>query len=277
MVSNALNPMLIGSYVVAILFEILFPIVVGFYINRRFGARWRFFLYGALIFFLSQIITRIPLVQITESIIGPTLATSETLVWIWLIVLSFTAGIFEEVGRYLGYRFLIKPDDRKWNVGLMFGAGHGGLESMLLVGGLVLLGLINVIVISTTDFSAANLPPEQLAQLEAVRAQIAGMEWWTPLLGAYERFITIFFQIALAIIVLQVFIRKSLLWLFAAILLHGVVNLTVITAVRFVGPLWTEVLLTIMLPISLAIIYYFRPQGDDAAAPPAGAPAVAAQ
>jgi uncharacterized membrane protein YhfC len=204
-------------------------------------------------------LTRIPIVQITQTFIAPALQSSQTLTYGWFAVLALTAGLFEEVGRYLGYRFLIKAD-KTWQVGLMYGAGHGGLESMLLVGGLALLGLINTIALTSTDFSQLNLPPEQLAQIELARQQIAALEWWTPLLGAYERFITIFFQIALSILVLQTFLRHSLIWLAAAILLHALVDFAVVVLAQQVTPIWVEAALTLLLPLSFGIIYYFRPR-----------------
>lgn len=254
-----LNPFLVAAYVVAIAFEVLLPLIIGYYIHRRFGVRWRFFLYGMLVFFLSQLITRIPLVQITQAFIAPALKSSQTLLYVWFAVLALTAGLFEEVGRYLGYRFLIK-NDRTWSVGLMYGAGHGGLESMLLIGGLALVGLINIIALTTTNFSQMNLPPEQLAQIEAARQQIAGLAWWTPLLGAYERFITIFFHMALSILVLQCFLRGSLWWLGIAIALHAGVDLIALILAQLVSVTWVEVALTFTLPLSLGIIYYFRPR-----------------
>src|SRR5580765_5292708 len=113
------DPRLIGSYAVAIGFDILFPLLVGFFIHRRYHVRWRFFLYGALVFFLSQIVIRIPLTQVVQAVFGAQLQASETLLYAWLAVLALTAGIFEEVGRWLGYRFLIKHD-RTWRVGLMY-------------------------------------------------------------------------------------------------------------------------------------------------------------
>jgi uncharacterized membrane protein YhfC len=255
----ALDPALVFGFALAIVFDILFPLVVGYAIHRRFGVRWRFFLYGALVFLLSQLLTRIPIVQITQGFIAPALQSSQTLLYGWFVVLALTAGLFEEVGRYLGYRFLIK-DDKTWEVGLMYGAGHGGLESMLLVGGLVILGLVNVIALANTDFSQLNLPPDQLAQIELARQQIAALEWWTPLLGAYERFVTLFFQIALSILVLQTFLRHSWLWLVAAIALHAGVDFAAVVLAQQIAPVWVEAALTLLLPISLGIIYFFRPQ-----------------
>jgi uncharacterized membrane protein YhfC len=254
-----LDPLLVTSYVIAIAFEILFPIALGYYIHRHYTVRWRFFLYGMLVFFLAQIATRIPLVQVIQAVFGAQIQSSPLITYSWFVVLALTAGVFEEVGRWLGYRYLIKHD-RTWRVGLMYGAGHGGLESMLLVGGLALLGLINVIALATTDFSKMGLPPAQLAQIEQARQQIAAMPWWMPLLGAYERFVTIFFHIALAILVLQVFVRGAWIWLIAAILLHALVDLATILLAPRVGPVWTEVALTVLLPLSFGIIYYFRPK-----------------
>lgn len=253
------NPLLIVGYVIAIAVELLLPLIVAFYIHRRFQVRWRFFVYGALVFFVSQIILRIPLVQLAQAQLAPTLAASQTAVVVWVAVLALTAGLVEEIGRWLGYLILIKHD-RTWRVGLMYGAGHGGLESMLLVGGLSIIGLVSIIGLYTTDYSKLQLTAAQLAQIEQARQQVAGLAWWMPILGAYERFITVFFQIALSILVLQVFVRHSLWWLGIAIALHAVVDFAAVMASQRIGPIWTEVLLTALLPLSFWIMYRFRDQ-----------------
>lgn len=265
----SLNPLLIAAYVAAIAIEVFFPLIVGFYIHRRFGVRWKFFLFGMLVFFLSQIVLRIPIVQLTQAFFGQALQSSQLMLYTWFLVLALTAGLVEEIGRYLGYRFLIK-NDKTWEVGLMYGAGHGGIESMLLIGGLVLLGFINTLVLANPDPSLSNLPPDQLAAVEAVRQQIAALDWWAPLLGAYERIITVFFHIALSILVLQAFLRRSFMWVVYAIALHTLVNLVALVALPLVGFIWVEVALTFTLPISLGIIFYFRPR------PPVAEPATAA-
>lgn len=259
-----MNFALVGAYGAAIAFAILFPLLVAFFIWRRLRVAWRFFWYGALVFFVTQILIRIPLVQGAQFLLREPLQDSQTFLYFWLAVLALTAGIFEEGGRWLGYRFLVKKDFT-WEKGLMYGAGHGGLESMLLVGGLMLLGLVNVIALSSTNFSQANLPPDQLVQIEMARQQIAALEWWMPLLGAYERFITIFFQIAMSILVLQVFVRGSLKWLWLAIALHAALDLGAVFLARVLAPVWVEAALTLTLPLSLFIIFHFRPPAARAA------------
>lgn len=267
-----MNPALIASFVIAIAFDILFPLLIGFLIWRRYRVSWRFFLYGALVFLVTQILIRIPLVQGAQFLLRDQLQSSEIFLYVWFAVLALTAGLFEEGGRYFGYRWLIKKD-YTWEKGLMYGAGHGGLESMLLVGGLALLGLINSIAISTMNFSQMGLSPEQLAQIQAARQQIATMDWWMPLLGAYERFVTVFFQIALSILVLQVFVRQSMRWLWIAIALHASVDFIVVMLARVIGPVWTEAALTLTLPLSFVIIAYFRPRTPAADTAPQNQPA----
>lgn len=257
---------LMASFITAIAFEIFFPLVLGYLIHRRYGVRWRFFLYGALVFFLSQLITRIPAVQAASIFLAPSLQSSDWLLYGWYIVLALTAGLFEEVGRYLGYRYLVK-EDKTWRVGLMFGAGHGGLESMVLIGGLVLLSFIGIIALNSANLES-NLTPDQVAQIQLARQQVAALDWWTPLLGAYERFITIFFHIALSIVVLQTFLRNSWLWLVLAVAIHAAVDLAALLLAPRIGPLWTEAALTLVLPVSLGIIYYFRPRAETPAPEP---------
>src|SRR4029453_2761562 len=97
----------IAMTVAAILFEIALPLLLGLVARRRLGVGWRYFGYGALIFFLFQLISRVPLVQVAQIALAPQLRASFTLQLIWVAILALTAGLFEEIGRYVGYRWLM--------------------------------------------------------------------------------------------------------------------------------------------------------------------------
>ncbi len=47
------------------------------------------------------------------------------------VFLGLSAGLFEELSRYAMYRWWAK-DARSWGKGLLAGAGHGGIEAILL-------------------------------------------------------------------------------------------------------------------------------------------------
>jgi uncharacterized membrane protein YhfC len=218
---------------VAIVFMIFYPLVLAILARRRLGVSWRYFGYGALIFFLFQLISRVPLVTILGNVLAPQLASSRAFLLFWLIVLPLTAGLFEEIGRYIGYRWLMRKEGKTWDKAVMYGLGHGGLESILLVGGLGLLSLVNVLVLSNINLN--TLPASQHAQVVRQLAAINAQPVWFPLLGAWERLWTVPFHVAMSVIVLQVFRRGQIRWLWLAVLLHTLLDLSATLLPQWLG------------------------------------------
>jgi len=209
MAKEGVKKMLALSFAVALVIDIAFPLAVAFYLWRRLGVSWRFFLFGALIFAVFQLFTRVPAVAVLQSALGVTQWPAEA-VWAWLFGLSLTAGLVEEIGRWVGYRWLFKPAERTWDNALMYGAGHGGLESILLVGLLgVLPSLINVLVFSQTPPDRLSVPPEAAAQIQ----QLLTLSWWLPLLGGFERIAAVIFHIGMSVVALQVLTNSRMVWL----------------------------------------------------------------
>jgi uncharacterized membrane protein YhfC len=219
-----------ASAIGAIVFEILFPLLLAFIISRRLKVGWRYFLYGALVFFVCQLILRVPAVQVIQTVITPQLQTSPALLWGWLFLLALTAGLFEEVGRYLGYRIFMRNEEKTWNKAVMYGTGHGGIESILLVAGLGALTLVNLFLLPSLNLS--SLPADQQKQIVDQFAAIAAQPGWLPVLGAYERLCAITFQIAMAVVVLQVFRRRQIRWLWIAVFAHFVFDLAAIAVAQ---------------------------------------------
>jgi uncharacterized membrane protein YhfC len=178
---------------------------------------------------------------------------------------AVTAGIFEEVGRYLGYRLLWRREGKTWERAVMYGVGHGGLESILLVGGLAIIGLVNTVIVSNMDVGQLPLAAEQLAHLREAQAQIAAMPWWLPLLGGVERVFAMSIQVSLSVLVLQCFLRSILKWLWIAIGYHILVDLVAPlldylmgTGVEMgPGVLGVEAVVGLFAILSFFLIFYF--------------------
>ncbi len=217
---------LFASFIFSGTMEILVPIILGLYISRRFGGSWKVFLIGCAMFAVSMI--RIPLNTygsnfIAQNFLGPNLM-------ILLIAFpSLTAGLFEEAVRFAAFKLWIK--DHRFEEGLMYGAGHGGFESMALVG----LSVLSTGIIAS--FFPETLPPGQLELLSVLPAYL-------PLVGLYERLMAITIQIGLSIVILQTFIQKTYMYLLAAILLHFAINFLSIYALQY-GIVWAELTTTI--------------------------------
>ncbi|HZO73091.1 MAG TPA: YhfC family glutamic-type intramembrane protease [Ktedonobacteraceae bacterium] len=263
------NPGFVASLAVAFIFSVGYPIILAIIAHRRLKVGWRYFGFGALIFFVFQMITRVPAVVILQNVFARQLQASATFRISWLVILALTAGLFEEVGRYVGYRFLMRREEKTWNKAVMYGIGHGGLESMLLVGGQQLLTLINILTLMyILNANPAALPAAQHAQVVRQFAALNAQPVWSPLLGAWERLWTLPVHIALSVIVLQVFRRNNLNWLWLAILAHAIVDFTAVIVVQILGAslgvsLLVEGIIAIFGLIALWIIWRLRDRGDN--------------
>lgn len=208
--------------IAATLFEVALPIALIAIARSRLKVGWRYAAYGALIFFIFQLITRLPLIQVLQYFLLPHISSSRPLLIAFLVFAALTAGLFEEVGRYLGYRWFMGREEKTWAKGVMYGLGHGGLESAVLVAGLSAVQLVNIWLLSSTNLGIA--PAAQRATAAQQLAAISAQPGWLPLLGGWERVCAITAHVMFALLVLQVFRRGSLGWLWLAIGLHTLLD-----------------------------------------------------
>ena len=273
-----INPMLVPSSAITILVDVLAPLVLAIFLARRYQVRWRFWLYGVLVFLFSQGVTRVPAMIYLQTRPVVVEALKEPL-WFWtfLFFAAVTAGLFEEGGRWLAFRWLVPAGERRWRTALMLGAGHGGLESVS-VGLLTLAGLI--------AYLAVTLLPQQslggqASQIEGVRKQFAGLQGWEPLLGGWERLGALVLQVALTVLVLQAFLRGARWWWYA-LAAHTLVDFTTVAVMHQAREAWkwglgpasllTEGLLTVYALVGAWLIAVLRPKNGEevntAAEPP---------
>lgn len=167
------------------------------------------------------------------------------------VFLGLSAGVFEEGARYLVLRQWAK-DARSWRKGVLFGAGHGGAEAIIL-GALALYSFIQLAALRNTDLSKV-IPANQLALAQKQMATYWSLTWYYSLFGALERFLAIPIQIALAVIVMQVFIRNQNRWLFLAIFYHALSDASSAVFVRYFGVYWTEAIVGAFAILSVILI-----------------------
>lgn len=261
-----LNGGRIALSAIAIVFFIVMPLVLGALAHRRLGVSWRYFGYGALIFFLFQIITRVPAVTVIQGALAEQLRTSQALQLGFGAALALTAGLFEEVGRYVGYRWLMRREEKTWSKAIMYGLGHGGIESMLLIGARGLLQLISLLLLAARGLD--SIPAPQRAQAAQQLAALASGPVWTPLLGIWERTWAIIFHVALSVLVLQVFRRNNIRWLWLAILLHALLDfcavlVPVLLPGQLIGTLILEGIVGLFGLLGLWIIQRLRDRAAD--------------
>jgi uncharacterized membrane protein YhfC len=252
---------------VATVFVIMYPLILGGIARKKLAVGWKYFWFGALVFLVFQVLTRLPLaIVLQDTVLAPLLRSSTAFTWIWLVILTVTAGIFEEVGRYVGYRLFMRREPKTWSKAVMFGLGHEGLESIVLVGGAHVLTLLNVAILS-----AINVTSLPAAQRQAILQQFAAINAqpiWLPLLSAWERLWSVPLQVALSVIVLQVFRRHQMHWLFLAILLHALIDFLTLALPQAFGQsttieLLVEGMLCVFGLIGVWVIWRLREPDDQ--------------
>ena len=247
---------------------ILIPIVVAIFIRRRTGAPWRLFFIGAVTFIASQVLH----IPFNAVVLRSGLLSTDTTVWSSLIIyaafLGLSAGVFEETARYLTYRFWAK-DARSWSRGLMLGAGHGGIEAIL-VGALAAVNFVALLAAVNNETAMNALPADQRSLVTGALAQIMDAPTGTLLLGAVERVFAITAHLAMSLLVLQVFLRRNIAWLFASIGFHTLLNMVAVIAASRLSPFATEGIIGLFALLALVIIFRLRtPEPEPAPEPEA--------
>ena len=190
---------------------------------RRRGGRWGAFWTGAGTFFLFALVLEAMFHQLVLG--SPLGAAIRGNIWLYALYGGLAAGIFEETGRLLAFRLMLRRR-RERITALAYGIGHGGGEAFLLLGVTYLSNLVLLALLQ----SGAALPPEITAALEPLAAVPVSAFLW----AGFERVGAITLHMACSVLVFAAAAGRGRRWLFpAAVLLHFAADfVTVIAGAR---------------------------------------------
>lgn len=151
------------------------------------------------------------------------------------------AGVFEECGRHLILKYVLKKDRTQENA-VLYGIGHGGIEILAVVLPAILTELAAAVLFSQGDRESAlrtlRITEETaVAALPTVQAA-AAFGYASMAMSAVERLASMTAQIGLTVIVYAGVVRAGKACLPAAILLHMLMDLFPALYQRGVLPLW---------------------------------------
>ena len=237
----------------------VFPIGLAIYLCVKRKASLIAVLVGALVFLVTQVLIRIPLLQLAASM--PWYRAMAANLVVLVLFLSFTAGLFEETGRYLGFRFLLKHKLETKNA-LAYGVGHGGFEAIFLVG----LTYINNIAISLMINSGTfdqTVAPQLGANAEMIKSQLVNIPATTFALGGIERVLTILAHIGMSLLVYYAVRYGKVRFYFFALLAHTLMNFIAVMISRQTNRAWLAELFMLVVA-ALALVLIFRSKQVEA-------------
>ncbi|HZU86604.1 MAG TPA: YhfC family glutamic-type intramembrane protease [Anaerolineaceae bacterium] len=216
---------MIVSYVIAILFALVVPVVIGILLVRRYRIEWMVLLYGALALFAAQFIQDLVFSGIGNLLNSGSvgLPAAEFQPLFYAVLIGLITGILHQAARWGAFRFL-KDRVNSWGGALTLGAGHGAAETLLYVGLPMVLTLISVFSLMSNGVESLNLSPEESASIQGQLDAFQAMPWYSPLATIVERILALSTHLLLSVMVWLSFVQKKKTWLAAAVLWHAFIT-----------------------------------------------------
>ena len=231
--------MVSATTIICILFSMFFsvalPLVMAIVIKKKFNTSLKPFLAGCLIWFVFAMV----LEQIMHSIVlGSGVGNFiQNNIWLYGLYGGLAAGIFEEVGRFVAIKFMLKNTySNKYNA-VMYGAGHGGFEAFFLLGTAMLNNLIYSICVNTgtLDLLTAPLTGEQKEAFEQVINSLIVSKPYVFLVGDFERISAVILHIGLSLLVWSAVVYGKKIMFFLAIFFHFLVDALTVIINGYIG------------------------------------------
>ena len=145
--------------IINMILGIIIPTVLLVYFKKKYKASIKSFLVGCAVMFVFAMV----LEQIVHSVVlgSPVCFKLQNHLSLYALYGSLMAGLFEETGRLLAMRYVLKKDIDNNHNALMYGAGHGGFEMCMVLTIGMLNNLIYSIMINAGQTQALMAPLEE--------------------------------------------------------------------------------------------------------------------
>ena len=212
--------------VVNIIFGIAVPVLLAWWMVKKYKVKFSTILIGAATFIVFALV----LESLVHNIVlkGPHGDKILNTPIYYALYGGLMAGLFEEIGRFVSMKLFLKKEPDRIMTGVGYGIGHGGAEMLILFG----IGTISTLALAVmvnggqTDTLFAQTPASAHEQLQAQLDQITSTPATSYLLGMWERISALILQISMSVLVWTA-VRKGGGWMWllpAAILIHAFVD-----------------------------------------------------
>ncbi len=259
---NSVPTLSIIGMVFSLILAIGIPIILCIVVRCKTKAKISNFFYGCAVFFVFALI----LEQILHTIVFMVFGTGITEnILLYGLYGGVAAALFEETGRFVAMKFLMKKQLTREN-GLMYGVGHGGLEAILIVGLAYISNIVTAFMINSNQMEAA-LSPLSESQRESTIQSLSAL-WSTSsdqfFAAGIERISAIILQIALSILVYKAVKSGQKKFWALAMGVHFLVDFIAVISSQKLSIWFTEVLIFIITMIVAVLAFrIYKEDGAD--------------
>ena len=238
---------------VTMIISIGLPIFLLVFVKKKTNGKLGWALIGGLTFILFALVLESLFHNFVIGELGEKVTGN---VWFLALYGGLAAGIFEETGRFLAMKNIKKGTLHKDNA-IMYGIGHGGIESILLIGltyisNLVTAAMINSGMMETSlSMLEGNLKDQAASQLQS----LCDLPAYTFYLAGVERMSTIVLHICLSYIVYKAVKDSKPVFFVIAIALHAFVDGVIVILNNMFG-VWAAEIVLIAEVAFIAVFCY---------------------
>lgn len=237
---------------VSLVASILIPLILFLFFWKKYKCKPMAFVVGMVIMFVFAFtLEQILHMAVLSSGIGSVITGN---IWLYGLYGGLAAGVFEETGRFVAFKWILKKHRGDDHTALMYGAGHGGFEAAYILGMGMLsnLSLAMLMNAGATELLFVGVPTSEVATLEAALVTLAETPAPVYLVGIVERLAAVIAHLALSVFVWFA-VKKNFLFYPLAILMHGFLDFVVVV----VNSLSGNILLVEVLCWGIALTFVF--------------------
>lgn len=200
------------------------PVVLLILLRVKKKADYPPFVAGLVVFVLfALVLERLVHTLVLSSAAGERIQSTP---WLYALYGGAMAGLFEETGRLLAFRTVLRRYQSRDVNALMYGAGHGGIEAAILLGVTSVNNVIYSVLLNLgkSDLLTGQVTGSALEQLQGVFRELATTPGWVFLMGMAERISAVALHLGLSVLVWFAVKGKKPGLFILAILLHLAVD-----------------------------------------------------
>lgn len=225
LVATRFSGQAMSSMIIIALLCTAVPFIFLGYYRAKTGAKISSFFMGMVFYFLTVFIAEGALNYVMFGVLPlQSVLNRNTHPVMYAIYGAVIAGVFEEVGKYIGLRFCMKNRPGKQNA-FLFGVGHGGFEtiaygSSLFMGNIVIALIVNNFGVDGY-FEKLGIQGESVAEQKQLIYDLMAIPPIENVAAGTERLLALVLQASLAVLIyLSIQNEKKKILFPAAILLH---------------------------------------------------------